>query len=155
MNDYFHKTKIDSLFYEQYLLKRLPENIMDAHAHLSLPEHLASISPETIAGDWAVQCGAVMTYEDACHYTKIMFPDKQWNFIGLPFPLREADTDGNNAYIASLIKNHSISGLYTLRPEYKIEKIEKEYINGDRFEKKYQLFNLYKYLKLKTVSYFW
>ncbi len=130
MYAYFHKTELDHDFYDRYLRDRLPGTIIDAHAHFNLPEHVAAITPETIAGDWALECGLIMTYEDACHYTRVMFPDKNWSFVALPWPLRDADTTANNAYVSSLSKEKKMRGLYTVRPEYNTEKIESEYIAG-------------------------
>ena len=131
MYSYFHKTQLDEDFYRKHLLPRLPESIIDAHAHFNLPEHVAMVGKETIAGDWALECGLIMPYEDARHYMSVMFPGRKVDFVALPWPLREADTDGNNAYISSLIVNHKQRGLYTLRPEYPIEKVELEYNAGN------------------------
>ncbi|MEX6493656.1 protein kinase domain-containing protein [Fusobacterium animalis] len=52
----------------------------------------------------------------------------------------------NNQYISRTLDKNNIP-----IDCKKIEKIEKEYINGDIFEKKYQLFNLYKYLKNENI----
>ncbi len=130
MYAYFHRTELDSLYYDRHLRDRLPDRIIDAHAHFNLPEHVATISPETIAADWALECGLIMTYEDSGYYAATMFPGKQWSYIALPWPLRDADTAGNNAYIAQLIKEKGLCGLYTVRPEYDIAQIEKEFIAG-------------------------
>lgn len=130
MYAYFHKSELDSLFYDSHLRDRLPDTIIDAHAHFNLPSHVASITPEAIAKDWALECGLIMTYEDACHYSQVMFPHKQWSFVALPWPLRDADTKGNNDYISTLINNHALSGLYTVRPEFETAKIEENYLVG-------------------------
>ncbi len=130
MYSYFHVTELDRMFYEQNLRNRLPGTIIDAHAHFNLPEHVANISPETVAGDWALECGLLMSYEDARSYSAAMFPDQTWNFVALPWPLRDADTIGNNAYVSSLIQNHTQRGLYTVRPQYDAAKIERDYLAG-------------------------
>ncbi|HOR12542.1 MAG TPA: GNAT family N-acetyltransferase [Clostridia bacterium] len=131
MYEYFHKTKLDEVYYKAHLESRLPHRILDAHAHFNLLEHVKNVSEETIKGDWALECGMLMTYEDAREYTSVMFPDKDWSFVALPWPLREADTEGNNAYIASLIEKHRLIGLYTVRPEYSIKSIEQAYLAGN------------------------
>ena len=130
MLPYFHKTELDAEYYEARLKNRLPRRIIDAHAHFNLPEHISGVSEETIAGDWACECGMVMTYEDAAGYMSAMFHDKDVGFVALPWPLRDADTIGNNAYIASLIKHRAVRGLYTLRPEYDTKQIERDYLGG-------------------------
>jgi len=130
MSSYFHKTGVDEAFYDRNLRGRLPTSIIDAHAHFVLPEHAAGISKESVAGDWALQCGINMTYEEALYYTSVMFPENQVGFVALPCPMREVDSHGNNAYIASLIKERGFRGLYTLRPEYDCPQIERDYISG-------------------------
>lgn len=130
MYTYFKKTELDNEFFIAHLQDRMPEQIIDAHAHFNRPEHVSNVSKEAIAGDWALECGLIMTFEDACSYTKIMFPDISWDFVALPWPLRDADTQANNDYISGLIKNDLLRGLYTLRPEYEISKIEQDYLGG-------------------------
>jgi len=130
MYSYFHKTKLDEDFYNKRISSELPDRIIDAHAHFNLAKHVENVSKETIAGDWALECGMVMPYEDAQSYMSIMFPGKKIDFVTFPWPLRDADTEGNNEYIASLIKEKGTRGLYTLRPEYSVKKIEKDYVEG-------------------------
>ena len=130
MYNYFEKYNLDVEFYQQKIKDRLPSVIVDAHRDLNLPEHVKNITPETIQGDWALECGLVMSYEDSMQYDQILFPDQKIVPIALPWPLYDADTVSNNNYIAGLIKNHGICGLFTVRPEYDIESIEQEYILG-------------------------
>jgi hypothetical protein len=131
MNEYFKKYDLDLEYYQQNLKDRLPSTIIDAHRHYNLPEHVKNITPETIMGDWALECGLLMSYEDSVHYDHTLFPDQKIHPVGLPWPLRDADTVGNNNYIAELINNHDIRGLYTLRPEYDVEMIERDYLAGN------------------------
>jgi hypothetical protein len=131
MYTYFHKTQLDTDYYDSHLRHHLPEKIIDAHAHFNLPQHVAAITPETIAGDWALECGLIMSYEDACHYTSVMFPDITWNFVALPWPLKDADTEGNNTYVASQIKDKAQRGLLTIRPEYESANIESDFLAGN------------------------
>lgn len=130
MYSYFHRTELDGDFYIKHLRHRLPDTIIDSHMHFNLPEHVASITAETIAGDWALESGMLMTYEDAQHYLSVMFPEKTVRSVALPWPLRDADTVGNNAYISSLIEQKGVRGLYTLRPEYDTAQIERDYLAG-------------------------
>ena len=106
MLDYFKRDMQDEAFYETHLAGRLPANLIDAHMHINLPEHVAAISDETIRGDWAMECGIVMTHEDACAYHQTLFPRQSVRFLGLPMPIREADLAANNAYLAELKKQH-------------------------------------------------
>jgi predicted TIM-barrel fold metal-dependent hydrolase len=86
---------------------------------------VASIPQSRIDGDWALQSGSEMSLEDARGFTQALFPGVDYRFTAFPLPIKEADTDGNNEYIASLLRTKSISyGLLTTRPETKVEVIE-------------------------------
>ena len=130
MLEYFKKEKHDIRFYEEFITDRLPAKIVDAHTHLNLPEHVTNISEDTIKGDWALECGLIMTDEDSIEYYNELFPDKNVDNIIFPWPLLDGDTKGNNYYISSLIKGKKKIGLMTIRPEWNVEYIEQEYVKG-------------------------
>lgn len=130
MYSYFHKTPLDEDFFEKHLAARLPERILDAHGHFDLPEHVASVPPEAVAGDWAMECGLLMSYEDYRAYTAALFPDVAVEPLALPWPIYQADTAANNDYIAGLIGRFGVRGLLTIRPEYPPEEIEQRYLAG-------------------------
>lgn len=130
MYDYFQKTPLDEAFYAERLKHNMPSVMIDAHAHFNLPAHVKNITPETIAGDWALECGLLMSYEDACAYYRTLFPDTGVYMTALPWPLREADTAGNNSYVAEIAKLPHLSGLMTVRPEFEISYVEKVYTEG-------------------------
>lgn len=130
MYDYFQKTPLDEAFYAQYIHNRLPERILDAHAHYNLPEHVKNVSAAAIREDWALECGLLMSFEDACSYYEILLPETQVDKIALPWPLREADTHGNNAYVSLLAKKPDVRALMTIRPEYGADSIERAFAEG-------------------------
>jgi uncharacterized protein len=130
MLEYFKKEQHDVRFYEEFIKDRLPTKIVDAHTHLNLPEHVTNISEAAIKGDWALECGLVMTDEDSIHYYDTLFPDTSVDNIIFPWPLVEADIKGNNEYISSLIAGKNKCGLMTIRPEWHVDYIESEYIKG-------------------------
>ena len=131
MLDYFHRDAQDEAFYEAHLAARLPANLIDAHMHINLPAHVAAISAETIRGDWAMECGTVMTYEDACAYHQTLFPRQSVRFLGLPMPIREADLAANNAYLAELKKQqHPLQPLMGIRPEWPATVVEQVLLAG-------------------------
>ena len=131
MYDYFHKTQFDEAYYEAHLKSRMPSIMIDAHAHFNLPEHVKNITPETIAGDWALESGLLMSYEDARVYYRTLFPDTGIYMTALPWPLREADTIGNNRYVAEIAKLPHLRGLMTIRPEFDVSTIEQTYRDGN------------------------
>ena len=130
MYNYFKKDDNDIAFYNAFIKERLPGSLLDAHTHINRPEHVANVRKETIKGDWALECGLIMTREDADYYYSALFPDKKTDHIIFPWPLPEADIQANNAYISSLILQGNKTGLMTIRPEWDVEAIEKTYVEG-------------------------
>lgn len=131
MYSYFKKYPTDEEFFNKYISSRLPHKITDAHGHFNLPAHVTDITPDIIAGDWALESGLLMSYEDAKYYTNTLFPGIDYSYICLPWPLKDADTIANNDYVAGLIKRDNVlGGLFTLRPEWSTEYIEQRYIEG-------------------------
>jgi predicted TIM-barrel fold metal-dependent hydrolase len=124
-SSYFTVTGLDKTYYEEKLKNRLPQIILDAHTHMCLPEHVSGIPQSRIDSDWALQGGFVMSVEEAKSYAAALFPGKDYRFTVLPMVVKEADTEGNNDYIAELIRNKKISfGALAVRPETEPEKIE-------------------------------
>jgi predicted TIM-barrel fold metal-dependent hydrolase len=128
---YFTVTDLDREFFNEKLKDRLSGMILDAHTHINLPEHIAMVPQSRIDGDWALQSGCEMTMEEANGYAAALFPGVDYRFTAFPFPIREADTEGNNTYIAELIKTGKIAfGLLTIRPEMNLAAIEEQLANG-------------------------
>jgi predicted TIM-barrel fold metal-dependent hydrolase len=128
---YFTVTDLDRKFFSEKLKNRLPGVILDAHTHMNLPEHIAMVPQSRIDGDWALQSGCEMTIEEANEYAAALFPGVDYRFTAFPFPIREADTEANNTYIAGLIKAKKISyGLMTVRPEMTVDQIEVQLGDG-------------------------
>jgi predicted TIM-barrel fold metal-dependent hydrolase len=128
---YFTVTDLDRKFFNEKLKPRLPGLILDAHTHMNLPEHVAMVPQSRIDGDWALQSGCEMCIEEANGYAAALFPGVDYRFTAFPFPIREADMEGNNTYIAELIKRGKIAfGLLTIRPEMNLVAIEEQLANG-------------------------
>jgi predicted TIM-barrel fold metal-dependent hydrolase len=124
---YFTVTDLDRTYFRNNLENRLPKKILDAHTHMNLPEHVASIPQRRINGDWALQSGCEMTFENARSFANVLFPGIDYQYTAFPFPVREADTEGNNKYIGELINSEKISyGLLTTRPGTEDEAIEQQ-----------------------------
>jgi uncharacterized protein len=130
MYSYFVKDENDVRFYAEHLVNRLPESIFDAHVHVNLPEHVAMVSQQTINGDWALECGLIMTYEDVLSYHETLFPSHKMRMLALPWPLPEADIPANNAYLSGLAGEKKLTALMTTRPEWNAEYVEKQLLMG-------------------------
>lgn len=130
MYDYFKKDANDISFYESNIKARLPERIIDAHIHMNLHEHVANVSRETIKGDWALECGLEMPYEDALEYFGTLFPDRKVDMVAFPWPLPEADIKANNGYLSHLHSQGKLRALMTVRPEWDPSFCEEMLVNG-------------------------
>ena len=130
MVPYFHKTDVDEAFYDHNIRSRIPSRIIDAHGHFSLPEHDVALTEKSHAVKWVLDSWTDMSYEDARGYASALFPKLSVDFVALPKPLRGVDTAGNNSYIAALIRDKGIRGLYTPLPEEDTAQIERKYISG-------------------------
>ena len=68
-----------------------------------------------------------MTADDAIWYYQQFFPDREVLNVAFPFPIKEADLEANNAYVAECARNGKIAhGLMCLKPEYSCAYIEEE-----------------------------
>jgi predicted TIM-barrel fold metal-dependent hydrolase len=129
MHSYFTVTALDREFFNKNLKKRLPKKIIDIHAHLCLPENTVGVPQSRIDSDWALQCGFAMPWEDARYYADSLFPGIDYQFTALPMVIKEADTEGNNDYIAEILREKKVPfGLLGSRPETKPDQIEMHFI---------------------------
>ena len=75
--------------------------------------------------DWAFQCGYVMSAQDARYYFDTMFPGIKYEINAFAFPIREADIEASNEYIAQCIRTQAVrSGFMCIKPEYSVEYVE-------------------------------
>lgn len=130
MFGYFRRDANDERFYTEHIDGRLPCDIVDAHVHMNLPEHVAAVSGAAVAGDWALQCGLVMPYGDAAACQAALFPGRRVRMLAFPWPLPEADIPANNAYLSDLVKTRGIGALMTTRPEWSAEYVEERLLAG-------------------------
>ena len=123
--DYFEKTALDKAFYGERLLPRLPRAVFDVHTHVNLWEHVKNVPKERIMDDWAFQCGYVMSAQDARYYFDTMFPGIKYEINAFAFPIREADIEASNEYIAQCVRTQAVrSGFMCIKPEYSVEYVE-------------------------------
>ena len=131
MLPYFQRTDLDELFYREFLQPRLPEKIFDVHVHLNLPEHVASVPPERWYTDWALESGHLLPCEDAYASARELFPDCRYRIAGFPWPIKEADMEANNIYLAEQRAEGLLFPFMTVRPEWNPEEIERVLLRKD------------------------
>lgn len=124
------KTNSDAEFYAAHIRSRLPQVIFDVHVHLNLPEHISMVPEIRWLSDWALESGHLLSYDDAVACAKALYPDVQYEIAGFPWPIREADLEANNVYLARLARKGILSPFMVVRPEWDIEKIEETLLDG-------------------------
>jgi uncharacterized protein len=126
----YERTSRDSAFYEDRLRSRLPDAIFDVHVHINLPEHVVRVPTERLESDWALQCGAVLTCEDAYRLAHDMFPGVRYSFAGFPWPVCEADLEANNCYLAEMRGLGWLSPFMAVKPEWDAGEVEATLLEG-------------------------
>jgi predicted TIM-barrel fold metal-dependent hydrolase len=74
--------------------------------------------------DWALECGHLLPCEDAFACASELYPDTDYRIAGFPWPIREADLRGNNAYLAGQAEQGLITPFMVVRPEWPIDEVE-------------------------------
>jgi predicted TIM-barrel fold metal-dependent hydrolase len=124
LKPYFERSEGDESFYRDYLKPRLPAKIFDVHVHVNLPEHIAAVPPERWLSDWALESGHLLPAEDAYACAAELFPDCSYRIAGFPWPIKEADIEANNAYLAEKRRQGLLSPFMTIRPDWDADWIE-------------------------------
>jgi predicted TIM-barrel fold metal-dependent hydrolase len=121
---YFQATELDKAFYHRFLQPRMPEEIFDIHVHINLPEHIAAVPSARWQSDWALESGHLLPAEDAYACASELFPDSRYRIAGFPWPIKEADMEANNAYLAQKHAEELLAPFMTIRPEWNPDQIE-------------------------------
>jgi len=127
---YFRRTARDAEYYECFLQPRLPAEIFDVHMHLNLPEHVSAVDEQRLISDWALECGHVLSCDDAYAVAAELFPGCAYRIAGFPWPIREADLRANNEYLAQMKRDGRLEPFMALRPEWDLEEVERTLLQG-------------------------
>ena len=124
MQPYFDLTEKDRRFYLEYIHPRLPSRLCDIHVHLNLPEHVSMVPEERWLSDWAMECGHILPVDDAHGCARELFPDAGYTINGFPMPVREADLQKNNAYLAREQRKGKLTAFMCVMPQWDDECVE-------------------------------
>ena len=127
---YFQRTERDAEYYERFLQARLPAEIFDVHMHLNLPEHVSAVDEQRLLSDWALECGYVLSCDDAYAVAAELFPGCEYRIAGFPWPIREADLRANNDYLAQMKRDGRLHPFMSLRPDWDTEEVEQTLLQG-------------------------
>jgi predicted TIM-barrel fold metal-dependent hydrolase len=98
--------------------------------HVNLPEHVAAVTEERKRSDWAIECGYILPCEDAYAAARELFPGVSYRIAGFPWPIREADLEANNRYLAEKRAKGLLTPFMAVRPEWDPEQVEEELLSG-------------------------
>jgi len=127
MLPYFEYTDVDSAFFKEHIASRIPQNIFDVHVHCNLPGHIKTVPKERLLSDWALECGHLLPCDDAHSCVHELYPGIEYTIAGLPLPVREADIQGNNNYLADMHHEGKLKAAFmTVRPEWNTGEIERQ-----------------------------
>jgi len=126
----FDYRQADRRFYEEHLKGRVPGQVVDAHLHLNLPEHVRAVPPERLRSDWALEVNHCMSVREAHEIYARLLPQTCVRLTGMPWPIREADLRANNAYLARERAAGQVHPLMAIRPEWPAEQVERALIEG-------------------------
>jgi len=130
---YFEYTYEDKVFYESKIKPRIPSRIFDIHVHINLPDHVKNVTQERIHSDWALECGYILTADEAYSYAGTLFPHAKYAISGFPWPIREANIMANNEYLAEMGKAGRLSPLMSVIPDWDDETVEHALVEGGFF----------------------
>jgi Amidohydrolase len=130
MRPYYDRTDFDGKFYAEWIAPRLPKRVFDVHVHINLPEHIREVPEGRWLSDWALECGHLLPAEDAYSCARELFPDVEYRIAGFPWPIKEADIEQNNAYLARMQSERMLSPFMTVRPEWDPDYIERTLHEG-------------------------
>jgi len=126
----WQRKAVDADFYETHLRRRLPAQIVDAHVHLNLPEHVANVPRERLLSDWALEVAHQQSYEDARFAYAALLPGINVRLTGFPWPIKEADLAANNAWLAGLRAQGKLAPMMATRPQWPAEHVERILVEG-------------------------
>ncbi len=130
---YFEYTRKDRAFYEKNIRPRIPSRIFDIHVHINLTEHVINVTQKRLHSDWALECGHILTTDEAYSYAAALFPHSRYAVAGFPWPIREAYLRANNSYLAEMRKAGRLKPFMCVKPDWDSEEVEKALIEGEFF----------------------
>ena len=116
------REEIDRAIYEEELADFLPEQIFDSHIHTALPQHITPLSPERRTSKLSFFADVAASfdfnpYEFVQEIWAKLLPRQRVEGLFFGYPFLETDLDANNTYVADLIEEQGVCGLYMPRPQ--------------------------------------
>jgi predicted TIM-barrel fold metal-dependent hydrolase len=113
--------EVDLPFYDENLRDFLPDRLVDFHTHAIDP----SLWDPPPSKHWAHRiCPNGLPYENLMAAYELLFPGKEVHALVFGHPVRYADTDGQNRYIASNARRYGNWGLAVSDPEWSGDELE-------------------------------
>lgn len=121
---------IDTRVYEEELCPWLPDEIIDCHVHIGIPEHCGPISQKRVQADWAMEVGVQQSWDDWRAANAALLPRQRISALVMGVPFREMYLDRNNDYVISGITDPGTKALFVTRPEWDADQIDEAFERG-------------------------
>lgn len=112
--------------YREQILPWLPEEIIDCHVHVGLPEHFGPIGPERIAAMLAIEVADSFAWHDLKASFEMLFCDRKVSSLTFGLPYREVDIEAANSYVlgGAISPDYNSTALAMTLPQWNEDKIE-------------------------------
>ena len=123
---------VDARVYQDEIRPWLPDEIVDIHTHVVLAEHVAPISPERMAANWALEVGIEQSWEDLRENYRSLFADQRVTALAFGGVFQEVDIEASNSYVLSGANDprNNALGLLVTRPEWDADVIAEAISQG-------------------------
>jgi predicted TIM-barrel fold metal-dependent hydrolase len=120
-------TDVDRRFWDEHLADWLPERLVDAHAHLSLPGHrVVEMTDEMRRQHWVNELMQPMDAETAARCDATVLPGRQITHLAFGWPSLEFDLGAQNDYISTECAARGWYALALLQPQWSARRVAEE-----------------------------
>ncbi len=120
-------TDVDRRFWAEHLEDWVPERIVDAHTHVTNPEHrLEPMTEERRRQYWVAEVNEPITAEDSERCLDIVFPGREVTQVALGPPNLAYDIEAANEYLRRECLKRGWHALSVCPPQWTAERVAEE-----------------------------
>ena len=123
MHPRYELKDVDRRFWEERLEAWLPKRVVDAHRHISRPEHVDPVTLGKSGTNWATEVGSEESLEEAAIGYAELFPGREVSYLAFGTPYPEGHTEEMNAYLSEGVRGTGSAALALVRPEWTPEQV--------------------------------
>lgn len=123
----WHYSDVDRAFWSEHLDPWLPQQIFDAHTHVTDPRfRLAVMSEEKRRQYWVNEVAEPISAEEADRCYRTVFPGRQFNCLCFGTPSWDYDLDGQNTTLQAECEQRGWYQLVVVPPQWTADRIARE-----------------------------